>query len=201
MAKKPEHELERVTATLSQEIRDQAERLSKDLFPKGPPGSQTMSRDAELDMVARHWNDPTFRKTLLTRMAPPGPNGYPDPILAQKFIDLYFDAVLKRGSLEQDVPHSQSENAAVQPPSGSGSPGPPPGPLPLDGGGPATLGQMTANPAVSPTPPGVPPETVPTTPPEEPGATQVAQNVAPPQGSFAMPTGVPPPPPFPEEGV
>ena len=198
---KPENDLERIAATLSQEVRDQAPRMAKDLFPKGPPGHQTMSRDAELDMVARHWPDPTFRKTLLSRIAPPGPNGYPDPILAEKYIDLYFEAVLKRGSIEQDTPNTQAQNVGTQP--AMKTPGPAPMANPLAGGGPATIGQTTANPAVSPTPPMAPPEAVPSTPPMMPGATQVAQNVAPPPGGPPMgaettpPAIAPPPPPTP----
>ncbi len=59
--------------------------------------------------MARHWDDPKFRQNLLNRVAPPGPNGYPDPELAEDFIKLYQDAVLNRGSVAQDVPDKEAQ--------------------------------------------------------------------------------------------
>jgi hypothetical protein len=190
---KPEHELERVAAVLTQEARAQAERLATDLFPQGPPGHRKLSRARELEMVAYHWHDPTFRKNLLNRMAPPGPNGYPDPELAQDFIDLYTEAVLKHGSVQQDTPGTdKAPITAPQGPLPLGGTVPPPGAVP-------TFPQAAAPAAQAPGP------LSPTTPPQMPGPTQVQQNVQPGQPGatslpmpLSLPDGMPPPPPLPE---
>lgn len=186
---KPENEMEEITGILTQEVRAQSERLATALFPKGPPGHRKMTRDQELDMVARHWHEPEFRKNLLMRMAPPGPNGYPDPELAQNFINLYTEAVLKRGSVAQDVPNPEP-TVPVQGPV-------PSGPFPLGGNVPPP-GTAPEPPVVAAAPGGAAPPGPPTTtPPAEPGPTQIAQNIQPGQpGAFSLPlpNGVPPPP-------
>lgn len=104
-----ERDEDRAVKVLMSELREGAEKLAQTLYPKGPPGTQTLTREKELDLVARHWDDPKFRQNLLNRMAPPGPNGQPDPVLAQGFIKLYREAVLERGSVAQDVVDRQAE--------------------------------------------------------------------------------------------
>ena len=189
---KAENPMDEVVGILTQEIREQAGRLATDLFPKGIPGHRSLSKPQELELVARHWHEPQFRKNLLERMAPPGPNGYPDPIKAQEFIDLYTEAVLKRGTLEQDTPGTP-ETVPTQRPV-------PQGPMPL-GGTVSPPGTVPPEPQMQAPPHGPAPTAPPaTTPPQEPGPTQIAQNIQPgrpDQFSLPLPEGLPPPPEYP----
>lgn len=189
-----QNELNRVVAELSQEARDNAPRIASDLFPKGPAGHQTLSHDQELDMIARHWHEKSFRTNLLERVAPPGPNGYPDPVLAQRFIDLYADAVLKRGSIEQDVPQTGDRlvSSLGEPPS-PGSPDPAMREQALDPMNPmgmqAPMPQDVTTPPAQPGPTQVTPPLAPQAPPGAP--------VQPPAETPQLPQGMPPPPEFP----
>ena len=184
---------QRAVKVLMSELRDGSEKIANSLYPKGPPGSRTLAREQELDMVARHWEDPKFRKNLLDRMAPPGPDGNPDPVLAENFIKLYREAVLDRGSVAQDVVDKQAE----RPP----QPGvPTPTATPLGTGETITVGTGgdTLTPASyrggretpEPTTPNVmaPPSADPT------GAPAATPEAVLPQ----LPAGMAPPPPFPE---
>jgi hypothetical protein len=193
---RPERDEEKAVKVLMSELRDGSQKMATALFPQGPVGTSTLSRERELDLVARHWDDPAFRKNLLDRMAPPGPNGYPDPILAQKFVKLYHDAVLSRGGPTQDMPDPKLE--------AEGQPEPP---VPMEGtqGG-FTVSVGTGDSGISPisTPPaGVQQEQIPVTPPA--GAPPSAAPTAPPAATGEamlpkLPTGMTPPP-VPPEGI
>jgi hypothetical protein len=100
-----EHELVRASRELLGELNGRAEKLAGDLFPQGVAGGVALPKEAELDLVARHWDDPAFRQTLLTRLAPPGPDGTPTygPGIAE-FKRLYSEAVLKRGNPAHALP-------------------------------------------------------------------------------------------------
>jgi hypothetical protein len=116
-AAEPDHELTRATAILLGEIQGTAGDFAKKLFPGGPAGHSEAPRDVLLDMVRRHWNEPGFRKKLLDRMAPPGPNGLPQPEGAEAYIKLYNDAVGVPGPIDQQP---MTEEKALDQPDVSG---------------------------------------------------------------------------------
>ena len=88
-----EHPLDRASATLASELRGNAQRLAADLFPNGPAGTVRPSKEAMAAYTRRHWDDPQFRRAMLDRMAPKGPDGNRVPWGVRAFLDLYKQAV------------------------------------------------------------------------------------------------------------
>jgi hypothetical protein len=182
--RRKEHPLERAAQTLGMELRGNAQRLASDLFPSGPAGSERLSAGAFNAYVARHWDEPEFRQSLLERMAPKGPDGKRLPSGVKQFNALYKDVVSPAQRLK-NTPSSQEAPAFVPP--GQAQPQAAPAPVPPPMGQP---GQPTA-PAPMPGPPPPPPGPPPTPPPAPPGMPASSPPPMPPPG---LEGGMPPPP-------
>lgn len=158
MPRAKEHELVRASREIVQELTGMAERLAGDLFPDGVAGGTTLPREAELDMVARHWDDPAFRQTLLTRLAPPGPEGLPTygPGI-EAFQKLYAEAILKRGNPADALPMEPGRAADAPTVPGLGAlqdraleKAPTDGPFGAPPGAPPAAGPASTAPAAAP---------------------------------------------------
>jgi hypothetical protein len=206
----PDHELTRATTILLAEIRAEAPRYATKLFPGGPAGHTELKKDAELELIRHHWDEPGFRKKLLDRLSPPGPNGLPgNPEGVDRFLKLYTEAVAIPGP-EAPQPMSE-ERAADQPDVGGFGPGqqrrlerafqreqaPPPTAPALPG---ATQPPAVPGAAVLPAAAALAPSPV---APMVPVSPEPVPPSAPPTGGGALPAlallpaGMPPPPPLP----
>lgn len=127
-----QHPIDRAAKTISSEIHDTAARLSQDLFPSGPAGSERLSKPAFDAYVLRHWDEAEFRQSLLNRMAPKGPDGKRLNSGVKQFNKLYTDVVESKRTVKEQpaapafVPPGQA-TPQVAPP----LPPPPPGAMPF----------------------------------------------------------------------
>lgn len=169
-----EHPLDRAAKTISAEIHGNAARLSKDLFPSGPAGSERLSKPAFDAYVLRHWEEPEFRQSLLERLAPKGPDGKRLTSGVKQFNSLYKDIVAPGQKVKET--HAAEEPTAFVPPGQATPAAAPPGTVPPS----------------APPPPGL----APTPPPgASPGAAPAGLPGAMP-ASLASPTSLPPQPPM-----
>jgi hypothetical protein len=157
-----EHPLDRAAKTISAEIHGNASRLSSELFPSGPAGSERLSKPAFNAYVLRHWDEPEFRQSLLERLAPKGPDGKRLNSGVKAFNSLYKD-VVSPGQRLKEVTSAEEPPAFVPP--GQASPEPTGAPPPAMGGPPPMPPSGLGPP---PPPSGLPPSAPP--PPAPPGA-------------------------------
>lgn len=159
-----QHPLDRAANQVRSELQDTSRRMAESLFPQGPAGSSKLSRKAMLDYVGRHWDDPSdpqgsaeFRKTLLDRVAPKGPDGKRLASGIRTFLGLYRDAVETPGKARVAQPLPEPA-PAQHPAAGPGMAAPPPGPPFAPPGAPPPVAQpMPAQPVPPQGPPMPPP--------------------------------------------
>jgi len=190
-----EHPLDRAAKTISAEIHGNARRLSKDLFPSGPAGSERLSQPAFNAYVLRHWEEPEFRQSLLERLAPKGPDGKRLNSGVKQFNALYKDTVAPGQKVKAThaaeeptafVPPGQATPAAAPPGTVPPSAPPPPGPTPAPPPGAPPGAALAAPPGA--TPPNVPPQPpMPPMPPPPP--MPLMPPPAGPEAGFAPPPG------------
>lgn len=183
MPVEPDHELARAANLLLGEIKREAPEYAAQLFPGGPAGHQEPPKSVLHDMVATHWEEPAFRKQMLDRLAPPGPNGLPTMEEGiDEFLKLYTDAVLRTPT---NHPETMTERGAQDS-------------YEVPGYGPGQVRRMTKADEKDPTTASVPPPP-PVAPglPTPPGAAPGGVPLAPPPGGLpplAAGSGAPPPP-------